>query len=174
MKKIITFLLLLFCNTVFCQLTEKNEKYIKIYNDSIIDKTFVIDYEKLFTKNELNELKSIISGIEKETSIEIAIITFDEEYKTDEEFHENALFLANYFSLGKKELNNGIFIGISKKSRKMRIENGDGIVPIFSNVETKLIVDNSFIKKFKEGKYFEGTLDGIKKIIELLRLKIKK
>ena len=36
------------------------------------------------------------------------------------------------------------------------------------------IIDNSFIPNFKEKRYFEGTKDGLKKIIENLKTKLKK
>ncbi len=174
MKKIILYSLLLFSKIVFCQSVDNNEKYFKFQYDTIVEKTFVLDLEKLFDKTQIKELDNLTAEFEKETSIEIAIITFDDKYKSDEDFHQNTLFVANWIGIGKKELNNGILIGISKKSRKIRIENGDGIVTILTDEETKSIIDKSFIPNFKEKKYFEGTKEGLKKIIEHLKMKLKK
>ena len=174
MKKLILYSLLLFSKIVFCQSVDNDEKYFKSQYDTIVEKTFVLDLEKLFDKTQINELDSLTAEFEKETSIEIAIVTFDDKYDSDEDFHQNTLFVAKWIGIGKEELNNGILIGISKKSKKIRIENGDGIVAILTDEETKSIIDNSFIPNFKEKRYFEGTKEGLKKIIEHLKIKIKK
>jgi uncharacterized protein len=51
----------------------------------------------------------------------------------------------------------------------MRIHNGYGIENVLTDAKTRYIIDNSFIPKFKEGKYFEGTRDGIIAIIQELK-----
>ncbi|MDQ6469146.1 TPM domain-containing protein [Flavobacterium sp. LHD-80] len=173
MKKIILNSLLLFTSLIYCQSKENDERYFKFQYDTIVEKTFVLDFEKLFDQTETKELNNLILDFEKATSIEIAIITFDEKYKSDEDFHQNTLFVANWIGIGKKELNNGILIGISKKSRKIRIENGTGIESILTDEETKSIIDNSFIPYFKEKQMYKGTLVGIKKLIEILKVKLE-
>ena len=173
MKKLILYSLLLLANIAFCQIVDHNEKYFKFQYDTIVKKTFVLDLEELFDKTQIKELDSLVTEFEKETSIEIAIITFDDNYDSDEDFQQNTLFVANWIGIGKKELNNGILIGLSIKSRKIRIENGDGITSILTDEETKSIIDKSFIPNFKEAKYFEGTKEGLKMIIKHLKTKLK-
>jgi len=61
-----------------------------------------------------------------------------------------------------------VTIGICRGYRKMRIQNGDGIEKILTDRETKEIIDTAFIPSFKDGKYFEGTLIGVKTLIATL------
>ncbi|WP_298137121.1 YgcG family protein [Flavobacterium sp.] len=172
MKKLILYSLLL-ANIAFCQSVDNKEKYFKSQYDTIVKKTFVLDLEDLFDKTQIKEFDNLIAEFEKETSIEIAIITFNDNYVSDEDFHQNTLFVANRIGIGKKELNNGILIGISIKSRKIRIENGDGILAILTDEETKSIIDKSFIQNFKQAKFYEGTKEGLKMIIQHLKTKLK-
>jgi uncharacterized protein len=67
-----------------------------------------------------------------------------------------------------KRKNNGIVIGISRGYRKMRIQNGKGIESVLTDEETKKIIDTSFIPHFREGKYYEGTINGLKNLMETL------
>ena len=172
MKRIFLAVLFLFTSFIYCQSKDNADCYFKFQYDTIVEKTFVLDFEKLFDKTETKELNKLISDFEIASSIEIAIITFDEKYESDEDFHKSALFAANWIGIGKKELNNGILIGISNKSRKIRIENGIGIETVLTDAETKSIIDNSFIPYFKEKNFYKGTVEGIKKIIEILKVKL--
>lgn len=172
MRKLTLVFLLFFSNLIFCQVQDSDKKYFKFEYDTIVKKTFVLDFEKLFDKNQTKELNDIIDDFEKKTSIEIAIISFEEKYKNEEDFHKNTLFVANWIGIGKKDLDNGILIGISTKSRKIRIENGNGIERILTDAETKSIIEDTFIPNFKKGNYYIGTLEGLKKIIEALEKKL--
>ena len=129
------------------------------------------DFEHLFTKDQIRMLDSSISSFEHKTKIEISIITIDSSLTDQENFDEFVNHIFHEWGVGKKELNNGIVIGISKQFRKMRIRNGAGIVNILSDVETKKIIDNDFIPMFKKGDYFEGTLNGLQFLMATLKKK---
>ena len=53
----------------------------------------------------------------------------------------------------------------------MRIQNGYGIEKMISDAETKEVIDKFFVPSFKNGEYYEGTLIGLSKLIELLNSK---
>ena len=55
----------------------------------------------------------------------------------------------------------------------MRIENGDGITNLMTDLETEKILNEKFIPEFKKGEYYIGTLNGINQIISELSGKIK-
>jgi uncharacterized protein len=172
MKKILC-IFLITLNTLLSYAQTNEEKYFRFEYDTIVEKTFVLDFEKIFDKEQTKTLNKLISDFENETSIEIAIITFDQKYQSDEDFHKNTLFVANWIGVGKKDLDNGIVVGISNTSRKIRIENGNGIELIMSDQETKEIIDDIFIPNFRNKDFYRGTYDGVLRIIELLREKIK-
>lgn len=174
MKNFITiYFLILFVNLSSCQSINENDKYYKAEYDKIESKPFILDFENLFSKTQKDSLLKITKEFEQKTSAEICLITLDNEIKNHEELKAQSLFLANYLGIGKKEKSNGILISISKKSRMMRIENGDGITNLMTDLETEEILNENFIPEFKKGDYYIGTLNGINKIISELSGKIK-
>ena len=127
------------------------------------------DFLQLFSDNENKMLDSLVSAFERKTTVEISVATVDSMMVKDKDFEDYTLVMLRMWGVGKKDKNNGILIVISPDLRRMRIQNGYGIENILSDAETKNIIDNSFIPKFKEGKYFEGTRDGIIAIINKLK-----
>lgn len=129
------------------------------------------DYENLFSDVERTKLDSIITKFEKETTIEISIVTIDTIKTSKEKFEDLTLHIAQTWKIGKAEKDNGILIGISKGYRRIRIQNGNGIEKIITDEETKKIIENYFIPEFKKGEYYKGTLNGLREIINVLKSK---
>lgn len=129
------------------------------------------DYENLFSDVEQTKLDSIISKFEKETTIEISIVTIDTIKTSKEKFEDLTLHFAQTWKIGKAEKENGILIGISKGYRRIRIQNGYGIEKIITDEETKKIIEKSFLPDFKKGEYYKGTLNGLLEIIRVLKSK---
>jgi uncharacterized protein len=132
------------------------------------------DYEGLFTEVEQTKLDSIISTFEKETSIEISIVTIDTLKTSKEKFEELTLHIAQTWEIGKAKKANGILIGISKGYRSIRIQNGHGIEKIITDPETKKILEDYFIPEYKKDDYYQGTLKGLCEMIRLLKYKTEK
>lgn len=131
------------------------------------------DFEEIFTDYEESKFNQIITDLEKETTVEITIITLDKMKVSHEKFEDLTLHIAKVWGIGKKDKSNGILIAISKGYRQIRILNGDGITPILSDEETLEIIQNQMIPYFKKDEYFEGTQTGLLKIIELLKTRLK-
>ena len=129
----------------------------------------VLDYEFIFSKQEALYIDSLILDFKKKTSIEIALVTLGEYYADKEDFDDYTLGLANTWNI-----NNGILIAISKQFRQMRIQNSIEIEKVLSDEETKKIIDNYYIPKFKKGNYFEGTKNGLIALISTLQKKRQK
>ena len=153
---------------------KSNERYRQLFWKTLPKSiNWTNDYENLFSDDEETKLNQIIANFEKETTIEIAIVTIDSFKVSKEKFEELTLHIAKTWGVGKKEKANGILIAISKGHRQIRIQNGDGILPILSDEETSEIIQNQIIPYFKKDDYFEGTQLGLLKIIDLLRTKLK-
>jgi uncharacterized protein len=110
----------------------------------------------------------LISAYEKATTVEIGVATVSSAMVKEVDFEYYTLVMMRTWGIGKKEKNNGILIAISPDLRKMRIQNGYGMEKFISDAETNEIIENAFIPKFKEGKYFEGTKEGIIAIMNKL------
>jgi uncharacterized protein len=113
-------------------------------------------------------MERLIAEFEKKTSIEIAVVTIDTAMTSQDAFDDYTLDLARKWGVGKKDKDKGVLVGISAGHRRMRIQNGDGIEGMLSDNETKKIVDSVFIPKFREGKFYEGTLQGLEAIMRVL------
>jgi uncharacterized protein len=127
------------------------------------------DYGHIFTKGQISELDSIITKFENQTENEIAIVTIDSSWTTNEKFDSLILSIANFWGVGKKNINNGIVIGISTGLRKIRINNGYGIEAKLTDDETKKIIDDVIVPEFKQGNYFEGTKKGLFALMQKVR-----
>lgn len=133
----------------------------------------VCDYEHLFTATEIFKLNSILIEFEKQTAIEIVIITVDTMFVARQNFEDFTLRIATRWEIGKKEADKGILIAISRGYRRMRIENGYGIEQLITDIETKQLIDSYFIPDFKNGEYFKGTESGVRELTRILKTRIK-
>jgi len=127
------------------------------------------DFEHILTINQIEILDSIIQDLERQTTIEIAIVTIDSSYILPESFDSLITSLGRLWGVGKKEKNNGIIIGVSSGLRKIRISNGYGIEEKLSDEETKNIIDNNILPEFKQANYFEGLKQGLIAIIKKIQ-----
>lgn len=154
-------------------------KKLQLYRKSFYQKLpkhkgWVNDFDNLFTNSEKKKLDSVISLFEKETSAQICIITLDTLCVATDKFNDLVLRFANGWGVGQKGKNNGVTIGINRGYRKIRITNGYGIEKIFTDLETKKIMENYFIASFKKDEYFKGTYDGVLALIKTLTPKLSK
>lgn len=153
-------------------------KSVEVYRQTFWDNlpkplNWTNDYENIFSDDEETKLNQIIADFEKETTVEIAIVTIDTFKVSKEKFEDLTLHIARTWGVGKNEKLNGILIAISKGYRQIRIQNGDGITLVLSDEETAEILQNHFFPYFKKEEYFEGTQAGLFEIIKLLKVRLK-
>lgn len=128
---------------------------------------WVSDLAGIFTSPQANYLDSLISWHEKQTSVEIALVTIrldSAEVPSQDEFADIALALLRKWGVGKKEKNNGILILLSTNRRYVRVEVGEGLAMELTDNEAKQIIDTIMIPAFREGAYFEGIEKGLSAI----------
>ncbi|PZF73604.1 TPM domain-containing protein [Taibaiella soli] len=127
------------------------------------------DFDDLFTDEEKSRLDGMISLFQRETTMQICIVTLDTLCTSAKRFDSLALHIANVWGVGMKDKNNGITICISKAYHRVRICNGKGIKQILSDSQTKQILDAHFLPAYKKDQYFQGTWDGVTALIEVLK-----
>ncbi|UGS24758.1 TPM domain-containing protein [Flavobacterium channae] len=153
--------------------SESIELYRQVFWDNLPKPiNWTNDYENLFSDEEEALLNQIITDFEKETSVEIAVVSIDTFKVSKEKFSDLSLHMAKTWGVGKKEKSNGILILISNGYRQIIIQNGDGIVLFLSDDETAKIIRNQIIPYFKKEEYFKGTKVGLLKIMELLKTRL--
>lgn len=154
--------------------TNTSSHFKKLFTDSLPAPTsWVNDFENLFSQTEEEQLDSVIDAFEKKTTAQIAVVTIDTSSIEKDKFDELILRIAKKWGVGQKKKDNGVVIGISKGYRRIRICNGYGIEKVFSDEETKQIIDKYFTPKYKESAYFDGTYEGLTALINILQQRLK-
>lgn len=125
----------------------------------------VNDYENLFTPQQEDSLRTVIAEYERATTNEIVIVTITKDMLVDDNLDEYTLFLLNTWGVGKARKNNGILIGICTGLRTVRIQTGYGIEKVFTDAQTKEVIEKDVLPSFRYAKYFEGTYKGLMTII---------
>ena len=129
----------------------------------------VNDYENLFTVEQEQLLNNLLLESQLPADAEIVVVTLSKESVSNEGFEAFTLQLANGWGIGEAGKDNGILIAVSAGHHRIRIQNGNGIVPRLSDTKTKAIIDEAFIPHFKKNEYFEGMVEGIGQIVEHLK-----
>ena len=127
------------------------------------------DFEGIFSKQESEFVDSLCAAFEKETSIEIAIVTVDSIFVTLENFDNYITRIGNLWQVGKKGKDNGIIIGICAGISKIRISNGYGIQRRISDSDTKMIIEKFILPSFRQNDYFAGIKKGLAEVMKRLR-----
>ena len=130
---IILLVLLFFGYVTYCQTIPANKGHVS-------------DYENLFTPEQNAELTKLLTDYEAQTSIEIAILTVND-YESD--IADFAQKTAEKWGVGKKELNNGLLIIISKNKRILHPATGYGLEGYLPDGWLKLQGDSIVQKYFK-------------------------
>lgn len=129
----------------------------------------VNDFEDIFTPEQEQALNALLREAQLPADAKIAVVTISKDSTPKEEFEAFTLQLAKSWGIGDANEDNGILIAVSGGHRRIRIQNGDGIVMRMSDAETKTIIDDVIIPKFKENDYYQGIVDGISQIVKHLK-----
>lgn len=156
--KSILLVLLFFCT----QLIVNTKVYAEI---QIPDYTgYVNDFEGIIDNDE--ELEKIISDYEKQTGVEIAVLTVNSLQGTSIEDYSIRVF--DKWKIGKADKDNGLLILVSSKERLSRVEVGYGLEGVLPDSLTGRVQDELMIPSFREGKYSEGINQGVNAFIKLI------
>ena len=131
---------------------------------------WVTDLGGIFTPDQKAQLSQILSDYEKETSVEIAILTVCDFESSIEDFSQKT---AEKWGVGKKGVNNGILITISKckldqKQRGFRVEIGYGLEGYLPDGWVKPTQDSIRGGFYYKNLYFDGTVN----LLQMITTKI--
>jgi hypothetical protein len=126
---------------------------IVFLNCLITNGQLISDNGGFLSEPENLKLKTQCEKINKNTSVEILLYT--ELDLNGQSAKEYGMELSKRIPVGKKGINNGILIVLSKNDRKLQILNGLGLEWILSDEESTIIVD-TIVHFFKKKEYFNG------------------
>ena len=129
---------------------------------------WVSDFENLFSESEVLALEETIGAFESKTSNEIAIVTISS-FSSAENFRDFGVNLFNEWGIGKKDLNNGLLILLSKELRQVHFITGYGTEKVLTDEKCQKIIDSNMIPYFKKGNFFSGLRLGLRSAINQWR-----
>jgi uncharacterized membrane protein YgcG len=118
----------------------------------------VNDFASLIPEREERMMKNISREILQKTGTAIVIATVDTVGDSDYDTYAKELY--NYWGIGKKGVNKGVLILLTKKERKIRIELGYGVMRILPDELVGQILDDHVVPFLKKGDYGKGLLNG--------------
>lgn len=118
---------------------------------------YVVDTVGILTPEEKAAMIAKIATFRKETSNELAILIIPTtEPETIEEY---SIHVADLWKIGKKEQDNGILFTVAINDRATRIEIGQGLEGVLTDLFTTKIIADYALPQFKLGKYTQGIND---------------
>jgi len=115
---------------------------------------YVNDFAGVLKPETKQSLENLIVQFEKETSIELAIVTVQTlEGMTVEDY---AVRLFENWRIGKKEKDNGLLFLVAPNERKARIEVGYGLEGTLNDAQAARILREYLVPFAKEGNFNEG------------------
>lgn len=126
---------------------------------------FVNDFENILSNDD--ELESKLSQFEKESTVEIAVVTVEDFSGTTIEDYAVKLF--EDWKIGKSDKDNGLLILVSSAQRSARIEVGYGLEGTIPDSLAGRVQDIYMIPEFKNGNYDKGILDSVDALIGVIK-----
>lgn len=138
-----------------------------IPNPRVSNASWVSDPSGYFTSSEKEQMNSMISSLEKQTSDEIAVVIVPDISSPDFESFVNSLF--NNWGVGKKGKDNGLMIFVAVNIHKWRIEVGYGLESIIPDNKAKHIGEDFLTPNFKKEQYGKGVIEALEVISKVLK-----
>ena len=120
---------------------------------------FVRDDAGILTVEEEQELESIVSTLQVETSQEIGILIV--QTVQGESISDVAYEVFTKWGIGQKETNNGLLMLIAVQDKNIWITTGRGLEGVLPDILVKKIIDTEVFPSFKTGAYATGIKSGI-------------
>ena len=116
--------------------------------------TSVYDGAKMLSGVEKNALEQKLVNYADSTSTQIVVATINTINGEDIAFY--ATKWAHEWGIGQKDEDNGIFILVAKKDRKLTIQTGYGVEHLLTDALSKRIIENIMTPEFKKGNFYGG------------------
>ncbi|MCX9084019.1 MAG: TPM domain-containing protein [Candidatus Methanoperedens sp.] len=128
---------------------------------------FVTDNANMIGPAYANNIAQLAAKIEKETTVEIAVVTVESLEGESKEMYAVKLF--EQAGVGKKDKDNGLLILVAKQEREYRFEVGYGLEGTITDSMKVNIGDRIIVPNFKNGEYGKGIYESMLVIEGLLQ-----
>ncbi|MDD5472962.1 MAG: TPM domain-containing protein [Candidatus Methanoperedens sp.] len=122
-------------------------------------KGFVTDNANMIDPVYKDKITQLAQNIEKESTVEIAVVTVDSLDGESKEMYAVNLF--KQAGIGKKDKDNGLLILVAKQEREYRFEVGYGLEGTITDSMKVNIGDRIIVPNFRNGEYGKGIYEAM-------------
>lgn len=126
----------------------------------------VVDDAGLISPDAQSRLTALLAEHEKQTGNQVVVVTLKSLQGL--EIEQYGYQLGRAWGIGKKGKNNGALIIVSKEPHRARIEVGYGLEGALTDLQSKLIIENTMLPAFRKGDYDTGLIDGTVQVLRTL------
>ena len=125
----------------------------------------VNDYAHMFTTSEIQELNSYLYTIDRQSDLQIAVLTIPS--LEGDNLESYSIRVAEKWQIGQKGKDSGVILVIVAQDRKLRIEVGYGLEDRITDAQSSRIIRSVIAPQFKKREYGKGVLLGVKNLVGL-------
>ena len=125
----------------------------------------VNDYAHMFTTSEIQELNSYLYTIDRQSDLQIAVLTIPS--LEGDNLESYSIRVAEKWQIGQKGKDTGVILVIVAQDRKLRIEVGYGLEDRITDAQSNRIIRSVIAPQFKKREYGKGVLLGVKNLVGL-------
>ena len=112
-------------------------------------------------------LEARLAALETEKGSQIALLLLPT--TQPETIEQYALRVAEAWKLGRKGVDDGVVLVVAKDDRAVRIEVGYGLEGAISDVQSKRIIEEEIVPRFRQGDFLGGIEAGVGRLIGLVQ-----
>jgi uncharacterized protein len=127
---------------------------------------YVNDFANILSSETKQNLEQRLTQLEKDSTIEISVVTVESLGGTTVEDYAARLF--ENWQIGKKDKDNGVLFLIAPNERETKIEVGYGLEPVLTDAQAGRILDSYVVPAFRDGDYNKGVNDGVSALIKIV------
>lgn len=128
---------------------------------------YVTDPSAILSTAARDSINLMLGQLEKDSGIEVAVVMLPSIGNDD--IFDFAHNLFRKWGIGKKKENNGLLVLFVMDQHKVRFTTGYGLEGTLTDALSKRIQINEMVPAFKEGKWDEGMVKGVRATVAILK-----
>ena len=128
---------------------------------------YVTDPSAILSTAARDSINLMLGQLEKGSGIEVAVVMLPS--IGDDDIFDFAHNLFRKWGIGKKKENNGLLVLFVMDQHKVRFTTGYGLEGALTDALSKRIQMNEMVPAFKEGKWDEGMVKGVRATVAILK-----
>lgn len=126
----------------------------------------VYDGANIFNENTKASIVETSESLEKKTSIQLVVASFDS--LQGESIESFGYQLGRYWGIGQKKLNNGVILIFAPKEKMVRIEVGYGLEGELTDAVCSTIIHQQILPSYRENNLDQAAIKGVEAIVKIL------